>query len=356
MKFSRTISDRSAGYDNNFNLLRMIAASSVLVSHAYPLSLGEGTPTPLAPILKGTNLGRVAVFMFFAISGFFIARSFSQKNSFRSFFTARILRLFPALAVMLAVTILVGGFFLTQAPSEIYWSATPEYFLHNLTLFDLQFELPGVFESTPYGPITNGSLWTLAYEVLCYVGVVLAGVLGLLGRPRHFVAAIVLLVLVCGVIGVFYGMHWRLRQLLYLGFPFTLGTLLWVWRSTVPLSWPVAGGLAIIAALAWPTPLFLPLFTVSFVYITFMLGYAQVPALLPYNRLGDYSYGMYIYAFPIQQIVASQGVTSPVMNMALAFPATLICAILSWHLIEKPFLRLRSKPVRVSPLAGNGLN
>lgn len=85
---------------NNFNLLRIIAALAVLVSHAYPIALGPGTPEPLAGVL-GINLGEVAVLMFFAISGYFISRSFHNKRSILEFVVARILRIYPALLAVL---------------------------------------------------------------------------------------------------------------------------------------------------------------------------------------------------------------------------------------------------------------
>lgn len=94
------IGDLSAGHDNNFNLLRMLAATGVLVSHAYPISLGAGAVEPLESLLKGTSLGGICVMIFFAISGFFISRSFAGKSSLKSFLRARALRLFPALAVV----------------------------------------------------------------------------------------------------------------------------------------------------------------------------------------------------------------------------------------------------------------
>ncbi|PJE28075.1 hypothetical protein CVM52_26265, partial [Pseudooceanicola lipolyticus] len=99
-------------------------------------------------------------------------------------------------------------------------------------------------------------------------------------------------------------------------------------------------GLAALAALAWwgPSALFRPVFVLALSYAVFLAGFARLPALLRYNRLGDYSYGMYIYAFPLQQLAAHWGMLSPGQNIALALALTLPCAVLSWHLIEKPAL------------------
>ena len=125
------IADRAAGRDNNFNLLRILAAVGVLVSHAYPISLGADAAEPLSALLGGVTLGTVSVMIFFSISGFFITRSFAGRASLGRFFQARALRLFPALIVVLIVTVLVSGLWLTTATLGEFWAATPAYFVRN---------------------------------------------------------------------------------------------------------------------------------------------------------------------------------------------------------------------------------
>lgn len=341
------ISDRCAGHDNNFNLLRMLAATGVLVSHAYPISLGDDAIQPLALLLKGMTLGSLSVMIFFAISGFFIARSFDRKSSLWSFLRARALRLFPALAVVLAVTVLAAAV-LTTADTAVYWTAVPEYYFRNITLFFLKYELPGVFAANPYGGAINGSLWTLNYEVLCYMGVVICGLLGLLGRPTLFGLGLAVFVIAYGVTMVF-DLHGRIEALMSLALPFAVGMSFWVWRNRIPLSPSLAAIGGLVAALSWLTPMFIPVFTLAVSYAVFVLGYARSPWALAYNRLGDYSYGTYVYAFPIQQVVAWLGVTSPLWNMAMAMPFTLLWAVLSWHLVEAQALNWKrgAVPVRV---------
>ena len=90
-----------------------------------------------------------------------------------------------------------------------------------------------------------------------------------------------------------------------------------------------------------------PVLALALSYTVFVVGYAQSPILAIYNRLGDYSYGTYVYAFPIQQLLAGFGIVAPLANMALALPATLICAVLSWHLVEAPAMRLKGKTPRL---------
>lgn len=326
--------------ENNFNLLRMIAATGVLVSHAYPISLGDGAMEPLKSVLDGISLGGVSVYVFFAISGYFIAQSFERSSSLARFVMARVLRIFPGLAVVLLVTIGVAATFFTTAPASVFWPDAANYFARNVTLFFLQPDLPGVFSGNPYGPAINGSLWTLSYEVLCYAAVTMAGLAGLL-RRRHVALAILGLCALAVTLSPLLPLHPRLGLLLDLGLPFAAGVAAYVWRDRIVLDWRILAALAVVAALAQDSPLFRAVFVIALAYGSFWFGCLQWPPLAAYRRFGDYSYGVYIYAFPVQQTVAAQGITDPLLNMVLAFPVTLACAVLSWRLVESPALRFK---------------
>jgi peptidoglycan/LPS O-acetylase OafA/YrhL len=325
---------------NNFNLIRMLAASGVLISHAFPIALGVGAAEPFQSALQGISLGSICVYLFFAVSGYFIAQSFERSRSHRRFVRARILRLFPALVCTLIVTILVAWLFYTTAPPQVFAPAAASYFLRNVTLFFLQYPLPGVFEGNPYGSDLNGSLWTLNYEVLCYVGVFVAGLSGFLRRPVLVAAGAGLLILM--LIGSpSLDLPHRLNNLVDLGTPFAIGVALYVWRDRVPLNAAITAVLAVLAVALHGTPLFKAAFVIALSYGVFWLGCLPSRLLHRYNHLGDYSYGMYIYAFPVQQLFAYHGATTPWLNMALSLPVTLVLAVLSWELIEKRALSLK---------------
>lgn len=336
--------------DNHFNLIRMIAATGVLVSHAFPISLGPDAWQPFRQTLQGAAMGAVSVYVFFAISGYFIAQSFVRSDDSRRFVMARVLRLFPALAVVLLLTIVVSGVWLTTVDPAGFWSAAPSYFIRNMTLFFLKPDLPGVFVDNPFGPAINGSLWTLNYEVLCYLGVFTAGVAGLL-RSRLAITVILVAAMVAQVAIPYVAIHLRLAQLVELGLPFVIGTWLFVWRDRIVLDGRIVAALTLASVAAWWTPLFHIVFVSALSYAVFWLGCAPSPRIARYNRLGDYSYGMYIYAFPIQQLIAWHGVTDPLWNIALAAPLALACAVASWTLIEAPALRLKRPARRVAGLA-----
>lgn len=342
------LADVCGGRDNNLNLIRMVAASAVLVSHAFPIAFGPGTAEPLEAILDRT-LGSVAVFIFFAISGFLIARSFDRKARMADWISARIMRLFPGLVVVLALTVLVLGPLTTTLPLAEY-ATDPgllTYLLRNVTLVSLQYNLPGVFEDLVYPGVINGSLWTLFHEVMCYGGVLLAGLLGLLSRPK-LAAPVLLAYFALYLVAMSPAMkplvHPKLLALCKLSLPFALGTTFYIWRDRIRLSWLWLAGLTVLCGAASFTPFFAEVFTLTLSYGVFVLAYLPGGMIRRYNMLGDYSYGMYIYAFPMQQICMHvAGPMTPWQNMAMALPLTLICAILSWQLVEKPGLAARHR-------------
>lgn len=337
------LGSRTGGRDNNFNLIRLIAAASVLLSHAYPIALGSGAVEPLQGVLQGYSLGGVAVIIFFGISGFLIAKSYDRTASLSRFVVARILRLFPALIVVLLITLIVSALWLTTADSGTFARAAPSYFFRNVTLYALQYELPGVFTGNPFPKTINGSLWTLNHEVSCYVSVFALGVLGFLANRARMSAALVLFIAAYSI-NAYAPLHPRLEALFELAWPFWVGIALYVWRDQVELSTRLAGVLVAATVLSSFTPLFHEILMITIVYLTFLLAFWRSETLLKFNRIGDYSYGVYIYAFPVQQLCASlfPGMT-PLQNIALALPATLFCGAMSWMLVERHALALMKK-------------
>lgn len=340
-----TLGDLARGRDNNFNLIRAIAATAVLVSHAWPISLGPGTPEPLSA-WTGASLGTMSVYVFFAISGFLIAASFDRTRSPRAFLAARGLRLFPGLFVSLVlVAFVMGPLVTTLAPADyLTHPGTLAFVPRNMALVSNVYTLPGVFETNPYATV-EGSIWTLVHEVVCYMGVLAIGLLGAFRRPRLMAAC--LGAYAAGYLayaGLGLDLHPKITALHRLSLPFALGTLFYVLRHRLPLSiWGVAG-LAALAAGLKGTAVAGPALILALAYGTFWLAYVPRGAILGYNRLGDYSYGIYIYAFPLQGLVVwLWGPMAPLTNIALALPLTLALSILSWHLIESPALALRHR-------------
>lgn len=336
----RTFADLPAGRDNHFNLIRLLAAAAVLVSHSFPLTRGMGSEEPLES-LTGQSLGAAAVYIFFGISGYMIARSFDRRTDLWSFAAARIARIFPGLLVVLAIT----AFILGPIAAVVDWRtffADPRvwtYVPRNLSLRFLQFDLPYVFATNIYPGAINGSLWTLFWEVACYAMVVVLGLLGVL-RGKCLLGFLAIYLAVCVAITI----TGEPGSWTRLSFPFVTGMAIYLMRDRIPASAPAlvlvcAGALALYLTPLWPLA-----YGLALAYLALLLGHAKADWLLGYNRLGDYSYGTYIYAFPAQQTVAwlVPGIT--VLEMiALTLPVTLVLAVLSWHLIENPALERRER-------------
>lgn len=334
------------GRDNNFNLIRIIAAGAVVISHAFPIALGEGTLEPFEAA-TGRSLGWIAVAVFFAISGFLITRSFDRKSRITRWLSARVMRLVPALLVVLMLTALLYGPAFSTLPLQTYFSdpATYSYVPRNLSLAFLQFDLPGVFTTNPLPGAINGSLWTLVHEVTCYAGVLILGLTGVLAsrwRFGVFLALYAVAVLVTIQPAIEAGLPYRLVAFRDLSLPFLLGVVLYRWRALVPLSWWLGAALAGVAWAMHDTILFDLAFVSAISYVTFLLAYRITGPVRAYNRIGDYSYGLYIYAFPVQQAVAALfGEHSPTQNMRSSCLEALSPAALSWHWVENPALERR---------------
>ncbi len=343
MVFLKDVAD---GRDNNLNLIRAFAATAVLVSHAYPITLGPGAEEPLKA-LTGRTLGGLSVFAFFVISGFLISMSFMRSSSWQGFLVARFLRLVPGLVVSLLLVAFLLGPVVTTLSLGAYFTDPQTYgfVIRNTMLVFLQYDLPGVFETQPY-PNVEGSIWTLIYEVACYMGVFVLGIVGMLRSKVWMALGFAAYLGVWFFIEIYGTRIERLEALQDLSLPFAMGMAFYIWRDKLPLS---LIGVVALTALAWALKgtVFYDLgLTLALSYAVFWLGYVPGGLLRAYNRLGDYSYGIYIYAFPLQGFAIWWfGTQTPLFNMVVAFLLTLLCSVLSWHLVEEPAMRLKSRLV-----------
>ena len=260
---------------------------------------------------------------------------------------ARFLRLWPGLLVVLLLTAFLLGPLVTTLDAGSYFAspATLAYVPRNLSLAFRNDVLPGVFAANPLTPSTNGSLWSLFYEVACYGAVVLAGYAGIFARNLRFCAFFAFAVAIHGVSVIAEpagGLAYRLDTLAFVGFPFALGMACYAWREVLPL-----GLLGV--TLSWlgvlllsHTPFLGSAIMAALVYSTLWLAFIPKGFLLAYNRLGDASYGVYIYAFPVQQTLVHRfpGMT-PWQNILAAAPIVLLLAAASWILVEKRALGLQ---------------
>jgi peptidoglycan/LPS O-acetylase OafA/YrhL len=316
------------------NALRLGLALLVLVAHAWELG-GYG--------LQTKPLGPWAVAGFFCISGYLIALSRARARGLGEFFARRVVRIYPAFFVVLVIVAFVFAPLASAALGGGPWS--PEsgalYVLRNAGLWMAQPTIPGMLADIPYPGVWNGSLWTLAFEFACYVITGLIGCLTARWRTRVTIVLWLVAVTVSVLSGVgFIVVPWTLATLAtLLGF-YLSGTILLLACNRVPLHPALlVASAALVAAVATtgaPTVLAGP----AMAYLVLALG-----ILLPLRRIGarnDISYGIYIYAFPVQQMLAlalAHQAVPIVAPLVLAITITVPLAWASWLLVERPAMR-----------------
>lgn len=349
---SPLLSDYAGSRDNNFNLIRFIAAMLVLYSHSFALATGVADAEPMRAAL-GITWGSVAVDVFFVSSGFLIAASYFSRSNFWAFTWARMLRILPGLWVAVGFCVFVVGMAFTTLSTTEYLShsLTWRYVLENsVLLFGIEYRLPGVFKDLPWEDAVNGSLWTLPNEVKMYIILALTLLaLGKLskGRPvlvKYCLFAIAVLSVLTNIANHHYG--FTKASFVHLFSMFFVGASFYAWRESVRMSSGLAS-LMLLAVLvsASHREIFFVVYLLCLPYLTLFAAYVPGGRIRNFNRYGDYSYGIYIYAFPVQQSVAAMVAGISVAGMtALSTPITLILAYLSWHLVEKRCLKLKSLP------------
>jgi peptidoglycan/LPS O-acetylase OafA/YrhL len=340
---------------DNFLLLRFVAASLVVISHSFDtMGVPGGDFLSRSPLNVGFNFGIIGVCMFFFVSGFLVTGSYVRRNDFVSFVRSRILRIVPAYAACIILSAFLIGIFCTSLPwpSYIRDPATLGYVGTNLGLNRLQWVLPGVFTDNPHPDNVNASLWTLPGEVRMYLYVTALGVFGLLKRRQLANFALVGL----GAIGIFAPTQLPLldypEHFLPLAALFAGGAFCHINRASIPVSGYLLIALFILAIATHGLIAYKPIALICIAY--FCLWFAYRTRWRGFNRLGDYSYGLYLWNWPIQQAIYHfVQPKSPFTMFALSYPSTLAVAILSWYSIERSALRFKSGRIRV-PLDQRG--
>jgi peptidoglycan/LPS O-acetylase OafA/YrhL len=312
----------------NFDLMRLIAAFMVLWSHEFAL-IG----VPEAPIF-GTNPGGIGVYIFFAISGYLNTQSLLRGQSWWRFLIRRALRIFPALIGLATFCVLIGAMITTASP--VFWANVPEFLFKSSTiLFGIRYTLPGVFDTNPYPNAMNGSLWTLPSEIKLYIYLAIIAV-AVRYRPTLLLAA--LLAVFIGFL-VWFHTTSKIVETAY----FQKFAVIFISGAALALAerhWGLAAAavglasLAIVTAVTANAVAFLPTFALA----TILVGKIKSPVWLQPPL--DISYGVYLFAFPVQQLIASYYLSFG-SSLALSLAATTALAILSAIYIEQPALKRR---------------
>lgn len=349
----RHIAPEDLRHDGNiFTAQRWLLASAVMISHGWDLTQPKVGLDPTVPVLTVPIAG-LAVYLFFSLSGFLVTGSL-VKRGVRDYAIARLLRLVPGLWVMLVVVAVGLWFVFGDRPFAAFIThpETLRFLAKNASLLGSAYLLPGIFQDQPFTAV-NGSLWTIPQEVRCYIVLALVGWVGVLASRRVLAIAVVLFALVHFALPL--DLVPALNRPRQLGLAFFLGVMAYQWRGSLRLSWPLAlAGVAAAVLVAHVVPvraIGLAALQLGFGYFVLVAafvvptGMKRASAAIP-----DYSYGIYIYAFPAQQSVMALGWgTTPVTNIVMAFALVLPFAAASWHFVEQPALGLKDRFIRRRP-------
>ena len=330
---------------NNFDGLRLLGALAVLVGHAYVLT-GNGPP---ASVL-GIRIDALGVAVFFSISGYLIAVSWMRNPRLLSFFRHRALRIFPALLVVLVVTTFVVGPFSTTLSTGSYFRSGETWQYTGLSAILLaQYHLPGVFTGISHvTSAVNGSLWTLGVEFSCYCAVAVAG---LVLRARAGIAFVVMAAIGVLLTAVEHGPN--AAKAVADGAPvivyFAVGALIAILlqKTEIRARWAIlVAAVWACAYLLWPEAA-LPFSWLALPWCVIALGRSSTPVFRRASKFGDLSYGIYLWAFVVQQVVVDRFGRLPVgLDILIVGLIAAGLAFVSWRLIESRALAFKDGRMR----------
>ncbi len=362
---SPTLGEEFDPRSNALNAWRLILATGVILWHSWPLTGRQLSFEPAHQLLRDGWVDG-----FFTISGFLITWSWFRRPRLRDYYLARGLRILPGLWICLIVTAFViapaavaiqGG-----SAAKLLLSRAPfEYVVGNSAVMLHNHDIGGTPHGVPWSGEWNGSLWTLFWEVLCYIAIAGLGVARLL-RRRWLIPALFALVLYWSLILPAYSafieaapgtqQHIDAATAMLvvegdaarLSLMFLAGALLYRFRSVIPARWSLVVVSLVIVLASSMLPNYRVVGAIPLAYAIIVSG-----ALIHHRRLvlrTDLSYGIYIYAFPIQQLLVICGLAflNPGVFAVIAAIATLPLAALSWFLVEKPAISLKSRLRRKS--------
>ncbi|CAN5551194.1 acyltransferase [soil metagenome] len=346
---------------NNLRIARLVAATAVIFAHSYGLNFGLAAERhePLAA-LTGIDSGSLAVDIFFVASGFLVGRSLLRGRDPIDFLLSRVLRIYPGLiCAVLAMALLLGPA-VTELSLGGYFR---DQWLYRFIAFDTTMispwrfvpGLPGAFSNLPYAKVVNGSLWTLPWELWMYA--ILLGLFLLRGLGKAYPAILGALALAYAAVALGW---WDASEYTRIAIRFLAifhaGVAAYRFRDRISLSWPTLAALSaamVVANVATQSALLLPIWLA---YAVLFVSYYPPLVIERWCDGPDYSYGIYIYAYAVQQTLVWRFGPMPVLpHFLLAWGLTMPLAMLSWHLVEKPALalkdRLRRRRRAASPAA-----
>ena len=340
------LNDSVLGRSNNFGLIRLIAAIVFAITHMSWVIYGYNLPDrPDLNLIK--QICSCAVCVFFSMSGFLISSSLVERGDIVRFTVARFLRLCPLLFICSVLIAFVVGPLVSELRLIDYfvdwhvWVYVPV-----TTLLYPDMTLPGVFTTVPDPHEINVSIWTLRYEAIAYFLIAVVASFGYLNRQYFgYVASAVLVAYLL----ISYGTSLRdtipfFKHGFTFGMAFLIGAMLYIYREAMEFQ---SGGVLVVVGLALLTNNLIimePFRILAIGYTTVWLGLNHARILTFFRSKSDYSYGLFVFHWPIAQTVVWMypGI-SYIMTVWIALPLALFFAIISWHIVEAPLIALGSK-------------
>ena len=330
-----------------FDGIRLFAALSVMFSHAYLIGLGSEQTEPFVKVLgHGNIIGLYGVFTFFGISGFLLARSLRSNPSAVRYSVNRVLRILPAFIFCTLVTAFVIGPLFSSLKADAYFSAPGivDFLKYSLNSIGST-TLPGVFsyDNSDLAQTINASLWSLRYEVLSYVFLL---ILWILLRSATLVA--VAIVVVAAATYTSHAAAATLPGIAYTLPYFAGGIVMQSLHSRFGTSWQ--GVVACVLALV--CSYFFGYHQIAFAlfgtYIIIFIGERRNFTTMIVDKIGDCSYGLYLFGWPTEQMVKQlTGTSDPMTLLSISIPIAFALALLSCHLVERPAMKLRKPITRI---------
>ena len=333
------------GRDNNFQLIRLVAASAVVLTHSFSILTGRFDSEPLVSLLQ-RSIGHYAVDLFFILSGFLVTQSLFRNPDLLRYALARSFRIFPGLiAAVLGSALVLGPLVSVLSFGEYFGDPVlAKTIIGAVSTVWVDGTLPGVFIAQPEVGNINEPLWTLKYELTAYVSLMVVTFVTL--RLGKWWPAVAVTMFAAAYIVGRWQFPWlqsdsAMNNLIHLMLVFYFGAAVFVLRNTIPLTLPGLVAFWGLAILAHDTQFREVTELLAIGYTLFWVAFVPNLSRSQFARIGDYSYGIYIYAYPIQQTI---GMFFPqIMPMEL-FAASMVCvlpiAMASWHYVENPALGL----------------
>ncbi len=346
---------------NNFDLLRFLLASSVIVCHCYATFYGWEQFVKNEPFMKWSggkiSIGSAAVNFFFVISGFLIVRSFENSANFMEYIKKRILRIYPGFIIVSIFCFLIVGpiDFMKDLSISEYFNFIDSVPLKREIANMLSLQSPienRYFTHLPQSGLNN-SLWTIHYEFICYLIVPLLAWAGLTKQKNSLlIILIICYLLLClqtfgyifpfkqslsgGIIG---NPYYYPRFFTY----FFCGSCVYIFRNQIPRKKWMAAASLLLFVLAFKLKMIDIFWPLAGTYLLFYVAYHQQYLFPEFAKYGDFSYGIYLYGWPLQQLVMLffGKYLSVYTFFAFVFPIVLLFAVLSWKMVEGPALKLK---------------